>query len=51
MREAKNVFCVKTVPDTDKVKGWMAEHKNRHAVIVGAGFIGRHAVFFINDQG
>ncbi len=38
--KAKNVFCVKTVPDTDLIKAWLSENQNQHAVVVGAGFIG-----------
>lgn len=37
---APNVFAVKTVPDSDAIRGWLDERKPTHAVVVGAGFIG-----------
>jgi NADPH-dependent 2,4-dienoyl-CoA reductase/sulfur reductase-like enzyme/rhodanese-related sulfurtransferase len=38
--EAKNIFTLKTVPDADALKAFIAEHKPKQAVVVGAGFIG-----------
>ncbi|GJL61527.1 MAG: hypothetical protein NPIRA04_01810 [Nitrospirales bacterium] len=37
---AKNIFTVKTVPDSDAIKTFMAEHTPKQAVVVGGGFIG-----------
>ncbi|GJL55488.1 MAG: hypothetical protein NPIRA02_26200 [Nitrospirales bacterium] len=37
---AKNIFTVKTVPDSDAIKSFMKAHALKHALIVGGGFIG-----------
>lgn len=34
------IFTMRNVPDTDKIKNYVDEHLVKHAVIVGAGFIG-----------
>jgi NADPH-dependent 2,4-dienoyl-CoA reductase/sulfur reductase-like enzyme/peroxiredoxin family protein/rhodanese-related sulfurtransferase/TusA-related sulfurtransferase len=36
----EGIFTLRNVPDTDKIKKYIEEHKPRHAVVVGAGFIG-----------
>jgi NADPH-dependent 2,4-dienoyl-CoA reductase/sulfur reductase-like enzyme/peroxiredoxin family protein/rhodanese-related sulfurtransferase/TusA-related sulfurtransferase len=36
----EGIFTLRNVPDTDKIKQYIEEHKPRHAVVVGAGFIG-----------
>ncbi|MGQ1948781.1 FAD-dependent oxidoreductase [Geofilum sp. OHC36d9] len=36
----EGIFTLRNVPDTDKIKTYIEEHKPRHAVVVGAGFIG-----------
>lgn len=38
-----NIFTIKTVPDSDAVKRFMAEHHPQRAVVIGAGFIGLEA--------
>ncbi|MFD1020947.1 FAD-dependent oxidoreductase [Thalassobacillus hwangdonensis] len=38
--EAENIFTLRSVPDTDKIKGWVDERQPKQAVIVGGGFIG-----------
>ncbi len=37
---AKNIFTVKTVPDSDAIKTFITEHTSKQAVVVGGGFIG-----------
>ncbi|GJL62829.1 MAG: hypothetical protein NPIRA04_14830 [Nitrospirales bacterium] len=37
---AKNIFTVKTVPDSDAIKSFITEHLTKQAVVVGGGFIG-----------
>lgn len=37
---AKNVFTVKTVPDSDAIKQFLASHPSKQALVVGGGFIG-----------
>ena len=38
--EAKNIFTLRNIPDTDKIKKYIDENKPKTAVIVGGGFIG-----------
>ncbi|MBF8982368.1 CoA-disulfide reductase [Lutibacter sp. B2] len=38
--QAKNVFTLRNIPDTDAIKGYVDNHKPKNAVIVGGGFIG-----------
>jgi len=38
--QEKGIFTLRNVPDTDKIKKYIEEIKPRHAVVVGAGFIG-----------
>ncbi|BCS54346.1 FAD-dependent oxidoreductase [Geobacter sp. SVR] len=35
-----NVFTLRTVPDTDRIKGYLTEQEVHSAVVVGGGFIG-----------
>ena len=48
---AKNVFVVKTVPDSDSVRSWLDEQKPTHAVVVGAGFIGLETAEALHTRG
>lgn len=34
------IFSLRTVPDSNRIKAWLAAHGVRHAVVVGGGFIG-----------
>jgi len=38
------IFRVRSVPDVDEMKAWIAQNKVRHAVVIGAGFIGLETV-------
>ena len=38
--DAKNVFTVKTVPDSEAIKQFLADHHSKAAIVVGGGFIG-----------
>ena len=38
--QAKNVFTLRNVPDTDAILKYVAEHKPKTAAVIGAGFIG-----------
>ncbi|MDP4083651.1 MAG: CoA-disulfide reductase [Bacillota bacterium] len=38
--EAKNVFTLRNIPDTDKIKAVVDQEQPKNAVIVGGGFIG-----------
>lgn len=34
------VFAVRTIPDSQRLRGWLDDKAARHAVVVGGGFIG-----------
>ncbi|WP_108669111.1 CoA-disulfide reductase [Peribacillus acanthi] len=38
--EAKNVFMLRNIPDTDQIKGYVDDQKPEKAVVIGGGFIG-----------
>ena len=40
LKDAANVFTVRTIPDTDAINEFMATHDPKYAVVVGGGFIG-----------
>ena len=48
---ARNVFVVKTVPDSDAVRTWLDDEKPTHAVVVGAGFIGLETAEALHTRG
>jgi len=48
---APNVFTVKTVPDSDAIRAWIAERSPRRAVVVGAGFIGLETAEALQRRG
>ncbi len=37
---ADNVFTLRTIPDTDRIKAWVDNRQPKSAVVVGGGFIG-----------
>lgn len=37
---ARNIFTVKTVPDSDAIKTFLASHPSQQALVIGGGFIG-----------
>ncbi|MBB5324941.1 CoA-disulfide reductase [Anoxybacillus tepidamans] len=40
IEEAKALFTLRNVPDTDKIKAYVDEQKPKHAIVIGGGFIG-----------
>ncbi len=48
---AENVFTIKTVPDSDAIKTFLASAAPSRAVIVGAGFIGLEAAEALSRRG
>lgn len=40
INEAKNLFTLWTIPDTDKIKSFVDDKKPKSAVVIGGGFIG-----------
>ena len=49
--QAKNIFTVKTVPDSDAIKSFLAEHHPRAAIIIGGAFIGLETVEALLKRG
>lgn len=42
--DAGNVFTLRTIPDTDRIKAYVDSSKPRRAVVIGGGFIGLEMV-------
>ncbi len=38
--QANNVFTLRNIPDTDRIKAWVDKKKPKKAVVIGGGFIG-----------
>ncbi len=47
----KNVFTVKTVPDSDAIKRYLSDCKPKDALIVGGGFIGLETAEALKKRG
>ncbi|MFP4144546.1 MAG: FAD-dependent oxidoreductase [Phycisphaeraceae bacterium] len=41
---SENVFTLRNLDDTDRIRTWLDEHSPKRAVVVGAGFIGLEMV-------
>ena len=48
---AQNVFTVKTVPDSDKIKSYLHDHPSQHALVIGGGFIGLETAEALKNRG
>ncbi|MGE7056182.1 FAD-dependent oxidoreductase, partial [Paenibacillus glucanolyticus] len=40
LSESRNVFTLRNIPDTDRIKQYIEKEKPKEAVVVGGGFIG-----------
>ena len=49
--KAKNVFTLRNVPDTDRIKAHIAQHNSKKAVIIGGGFIGLETAENLTELG
>lgn len=47
----EGIFTMRNVPDTDKIMSYIGEKKPRHAVVVGAGFIGLEMAENLHNRG
>jgi NADPH-dependent 2,4-dienoyl-CoA reductase/sulfur reductase-like enzyme/rhodanese-related sulfurtransferase len=45
------VFAVRSIPDSRRIRAWIAEHNARTAVVVGGGFIGLEMVENLMHRG
>lgn len=51
LSEARNVFTLRNIPDTDRIKRYVDEVQPKEAVIVGGGFIGLEMAENLTDRG
>lgn len=49
--DAPNVFTLRDVGDTDRIKAFVDQNKPKRAVVIGAGFIGIEMVECLTDRG
>jgi NADPH-dependent 2,4-dienoyl-CoA reductase/sulfur reductase-like enzyme/rhodanese-related sulfurtransferase len=49
--ELENIFNLRSIPDSDRIKGFVDNAKPASAVVVGAGFIGLEMVENLADRG
>ena len=48
---ARNIFTVKTVPDSDAIKTFLIHHSCHRAVVIGGGFIGLETAEALKNRG
>ncbi|WP_434796161.1 CoA-disulfide reductase [Terrisporobacter vanillatitrophus] len=51
IKECDNLFTLRNIPDTDKVKAYVDNNKPKHAVVIGGGFIGLEMAENLHDRG
>lgn len=51
IEEAKALFTLRNVPDTDRIKGYIDEHKPQRATVIGGGFIGVEMAENLRERG
>ncbi|HYK73432.1 MAG TPA: CoA-disulfide reductase [Pseudoneobacillus sp.] len=51
LADAKNVFTLRNIPDTDKIKSFVDEQHPKSAVVIGGGFIGLEMAENLVDRG
>lgn len=49
--DAKNIFSLWNIPDTDRIKSYVTNHEVKRAVVIGGGFIGIEMVENLHDLG
>ncbi|MGD9852683.1 MAG: FAD-dependent oxidoreductase [Nitrospirales bacterium] len=49
--QAKNIFTVKTVPDSDSIRTFLANYPTRQVLIIGGGFIGLETAEALMNRG
>jgi len=47
----KNIFTVKTVPDSDAIKAFLTQYPSHQALVIGAGFIGLETAEALKNLG
>lgn len=51
INECDNLFTLRNIPDTDKVKEYVDNNKPKNAVVIGGGFIGLEMAENLNERG
>lgn len=51
LKEADNVFTVRSIPDTDRITEFMDKNEPKNAVIIGGGFIGLEMAENLHHRG
>lgn len=51
LNEANNLFTLRNIPDTDRIKAWVDEKRPKKAVVVGGGFIGLEMAENLHHRG
>ena len=51
LNEADNLYTLRNVPDTDKIKAHVDDLKPKHATVVGGGFIGIEMAESLRERG
>lgn len=51
INEANNIFTLRNIPDTDRMKAWVDEKKPKKAVVIGGGFIGLEMAENLHHRG
>lgn len=51
LKDANNLFTLRNIPDTDRIKAWVDEQKPKKAVVVGGGFIGLEMAENLHHRG
>ncbi|MEK3834870.1 MULTISPECIES: CoA-disulfide reductase [unclassified Paenibacillus] len=49
--EAENLFTLRNIPDTDRIKAYVDSRHPRHATVIGAGFIGLEMAENLRERG
>ena len=49
--QSQGIFTLRNVPDTDKIKEYIKNNNPKHAVVVGAGFIGLEMAENLHEAG
>lgn len=51
INDCNNLFTLRNIPDTDKIKNFINENKPKHVTVVGGGFIGLEMLENLHDLG
>lgn len=51
IQECKNLFTLRNIPDTDKIKAYVDNERPKKAVVIGGGFIGLEMAENLHERG